>query len=94
MLEIINRLPTNEHMRPHIDAVTTFCMKMIQTDNEEMVLICIRIVTELTKHFRPAHNPIVSTSYLWGAKAPNMRNVFDFFRAQFRLGSKKVKIGF
>ena len=60
MLEIIYRLPNNEYLRPHVDKLVTLCIKIIEIDNEEVVLVCIRIIIELTKNFRPTYNGMVT----------------------------------
>lgn len=64
MLEIIYRLPNNEYLRPHVDSLVTLCIKIIEIDNEEVVLVCMRIIIELTKNFRPAYNNMVSSLIL------------------------------
>ncbi|XKL66766.1 hypothetical protein PGB90_010186 [Kerria lacca] len=61
MLEIMYRLPNNEYLRPHVDSIVTLCIKMIELDNEEVVLVCMRIIIELTKNFRPAYNTMITT---------------------------------
>lgn len=61
MLEIIYRLPNNEYLRPHVDSLVTLCIKIIEIDNEEVVLVCMRIIIELTKNFRPAYNNMVGS---------------------------------
>lgn len=36
-------------------------LKLLQIDNEENVLVCLRIIIELHKQFRPQFNPEVVT---------------------------------
>uniref|UniRef100_A0A8D0NEM8 Transformation/transcription domain associated protein n=1 Tax=Sus scrofa TaxID=9823 RepID=A0A8D0NEM8_PIG len=53
VLEIIHRIPTNEHLRPHTKNVLSVMFRFLETENEENVLICLRIIIELHKQFRP-----------------------------------------
>jgi len=57
---MIYRLPCNEFLKPHVDRLVTLCMKLIQTDNEQNGISCIRIIVELQKNFRPPYNTEVS----------------------------------
>lgn len=53
VLEIIHRIPTNEHLRPHTKNVLSVMFRFLEIENEENVLICLRIIIELHKQFRP-----------------------------------------
>lgn len=53
VLEILHRIPTNEHLRPHTKNVLSVMFRFLETENEENVLICLRIIIELHKQFRP-----------------------------------------
>lgn len=53
VLEIIHRIPTNEHLRPHIKNVLSVMFRFLEIESEENVLICLRIIIELHKQFRP-----------------------------------------
>ncbi|KAM4631836.1 transformation/transcription domain-associated protein isoform 1-T1 [Discoglossus pictus] len=53
VLEIIHRIPTNEHLRPHTKNVLSVMFRFLESENEENVLICLRIIIELHKQFRP-----------------------------------------
>ncbi|XP_025029317.1 transformation/transcription domain-associated protein, partial [Python bivittatus] len=53
VLEIIHRIPTNEHLRPHTKNILSVMFRFLETENEENVLICLRIIIELHKQFRP-----------------------------------------
>uniref|UniRef100_A0A8C3CPS3 Transformation/transcription domain associated protein n=1 Tax=Cairina moschata TaxID=8855 RepID=A0A8C3CPS3_CAIMO len=54
VLEIIHRIPTNEHLRLHTKNILSVMFRFLETENEENVLICLRIIIELHKQFRPA----------------------------------------
>jgi len=53
LLEVLNRLPNNETLRPHVQRMLSLCMKLLETDNEENAVICLRIIFDLHKNFRP-----------------------------------------
>lgn len=59
LLEIIYRIPSNEYLKPHVETILSLCMKLLELENEQNVLVCLRIIIELHKHFRPAYNPEV-----------------------------------
>ncbi|XP_048465653.1 transformation/transcription domain-associated protein [Rhincodon typus] len=53
VLEIIHRIPTNEHLRSHTKNILSVMFRFLEVENEENVLICLRIIIELHKQFRP-----------------------------------------
>jgi transformation/transcription domain-associated protein len=53
LLEILNRLPNNEMLRPNVQSMLSLCMKLLETDNEENAVICLHIIFDLHKNFRP-----------------------------------------
>ncbi|KAJ7354743.1 hypothetical protein OS493_030520 [Desmophyllum pertusum] len=53
LLEILHRIPTNEHLRPHFQAILSLMFHLLEIENEENVLVCLRIIIELHKQFRP-----------------------------------------
>ncbi|XP_055697058.1 transcription-associated protein 1 isoform X2 [Phlebotomus papatasi] len=57
ILEMIHRLPTSEVLRPYVKVILTLMLKLLREDNEENVLVCLRIIIELHKQYRPAYNP-------------------------------------
>lgn len=60
LLELLHRLPTNESLRPFVKDIIFLMFHLLDVDNEENVLICLRIVIELHKHYRPPFSPEVS----------------------------------
>nr|XP_018903777.1 PREDICTED: transformation/transcription domain-associated protein isoform X3 [Bemisia tabaci] len=58
LLELIYRMPVNDILRPYTETVLMLCMHLIESDNEENVLICLRIIIELNKHYRPAFTDV------------------------------------
>ncbi|XP_072230092.1 transformation/transcription domain-associated protein [Leuresthes tenuis] len=53
VLEIIHRIPANEHLRPHTKNILSVMFRFLEIESEENVLICLRIIIELHKQFRP-----------------------------------------
>ncbi|XP_010548285.1 PREDICTED: transformation/transcription domain-associated protein-like isoform X2 [Tarenaya hassleriana] len=54
VVEILNRLPHSEVLRPFVQDLLKVAMQVLATDNEENGLICIRIIFDLLRNFRPA----------------------------------------
>ncbi|XP_058799221.1 transformation/transcription domain-associated protein [Phymastichus coffea] len=57
ILEMIHRLPTNDHLRPYVKQILSLMLKLLETENEENILVCLRIIIELHKQYRPTFNP-------------------------------------
>jgi|TARA_B100000780_G_scaffold266898_1_gene223507 transformation/transcription domain-associated protein len=53
VLEILNRLPSNDYLTQYIDKLILLVMHIMEVDNEENALICVRILFALHKNFRP-----------------------------------------
>ncbi|CAK8565292.1 unnamed protein product [Lathyrus sativus] len=53
VVEILNRLPHSEVRRPFVQDLLKVAMQVLTTDNEENGLICIRIIFDLLRNFRP-----------------------------------------
>lgn len=60
LLEMMYRLPTNEFLKDYVEAILALCMKLLEVENEQNVLVCLRLIIELHKHYRPSYNPEVS----------------------------------
>lgn len=60
LLEVLHRLPTNDSLRPFVKDILILMFHLLDVDNEENVLICLRIVIELHKHYRPPFSTEVS----------------------------------
>lgn len=54
IVEILNRLPHSEVLRPFVQDLLKVAMHVLTTDNEENGLICIRIIFDLLRNFRPS----------------------------------------
>lgn len=57
---MIHRLPVSDVIRPHVNSILILTLNLIKEDNEENVLICLRIIIDLHKQYRPAFYPQVS----------------------------------
>lgn len=55
ILEIIHRLPSNDHLKRHVSEILETMFRLVEIENEENVLICLRIIIELHKQFRPPY---------------------------------------
>ncbi|EGG23993.1 protein kinase [Cavenderia fasciculata] len=53
ILEILNKLPNNELLKPHVQNLLQLCMYLLEVDNEDNAIICLRIIMELHKNYRP-----------------------------------------
>ncbi|XP_049825027.1 transcription-associated protein 1 isoform X2 [Aethina tumida] len=53
ILEMLYRLPTNEQLRPYVKPILLLMLKLLEIDNEENVLVCLKIIIELHKQYRP-----------------------------------------
>ena len=59
IIEILNRLPHSEVIKPFLQDLLKLLMHILTTDNEENGLICLRIIFDLHRSFRPALEPEV-----------------------------------
>lgn len=53
ILEMIHRMPTSEVFKPYVKPILIMCLKLLNGDNEENVLVCLRIIIDLHKQYRP-----------------------------------------
>lgn len=53
------RLPHNDLLRPHSNALMQAALNVLNTDNEENGLLCLRITFDLHKAFRPSLEDLV-----------------------------------
>lgn len=53
IIEILNRLPHSEVLRPFVQDLLKVALCVLANDNEENGLICIRIIFDLLRNFRP-----------------------------------------
>ena len=58
-MELLHRMPTNETLRPYVPAILDLMFSLLERENEENVLVALRIVIELHKHYRPPLQPEV-----------------------------------
>ena len=53
VLEILNRLPSSELLKPYIVKLLRLTMSVLAVDNQENALVCLKIIFSLHKNFRP-----------------------------------------
>ena len=61
ILEMFHRLPTNEHLRPYVKQSLSLMFRLLERENEDNVLICLRIIIELHKQYRPQYSVEIQT---------------------------------
>jgi transformation/transcription domain-associated protein len=54
LLEILNRLPNNDLLRPNVSPLMRLAMFLLEVENEENAIICLRIIIDLHKNYRPS----------------------------------------
>lgn len=64
VLEMIHRLQNSDTIRQHVQAILVLVLNLIKEDNEENVLICLRIIIDFHKQYRPAFYPEVRNVYI------------------------------
>ncbi|EEC12926.1 hypothetical protein IscW_ISCW009654, partial [Ixodes scapularis] len=86
ILEIIHRIPTNDHLRPYVKQVLSLMFELLKIENEENVLVCLRIIIELHKQFRPQFNPELAFFFPCIRMSPafNKEVFVDFMAAQIK----------
>jgi transformation/transcription domain-associated protein len=52
-LEVLNRMPHTEALRPFDKQVLKLAMDALKAENEENALVCLRIIFDLHRNFRP-----------------------------------------
>ncbi|OWZ21835.1 Phosphatidylinositol kinase [Phytophthora megakarya] len=54
LLQILNRLPSNETLRPYVTQLLQLLMEVLQKDNEDNALIALKTLFDLHRNYRPA----------------------------------------
>ncbi|KAF0288488.1 Transformation/transcription domain-associated protein [Amphibalanus amphitrite] len=57
VLDMLHRTPAVDALRQYTRSIINAMFKLLEIDNEENVLVCLRIIIEMHKQFRPAHTP-------------------------------------
>ncbi|KAG7397367.1 hypothetical protein PHYBOEH_000823 [Phytophthora boehmeriae] len=53
LLQIMNRLPSNEALRPYVPQLLQLLMEVLQKDNEDNALIALKTLFDLHRNYRP-----------------------------------------
>ncbi|XP_030846194.1 transformation/transcription domain-associated protein [Strongylocentrotus purpuratus] len=59
LLELLHRMPTNEQLRTFVRQILELMFILLEAENEENVLVCLKIIIELHKYYRPTMQPEV-----------------------------------
>jgi transformation/transcription domain-associated protein len=52
-LDILDRIPKNDMLRPWVPNLLKLAMYLLEIENEENAIICLRIIIDLHKTYRP-----------------------------------------
>ena len=53
LLDILNRLPQGDSLRPYAPSLCSVCTRALPVDDEECAVLCMRILFECHKHYSP-----------------------------------------
>lgn len=73
ILEMIHRLPISETLRAHVRNILILMLKLMEIENEENVLVCLKIFMELHKQYRPPYSTDVDVSNFFLFNKDNSR---------------------
>ena len=65
VLEMIQRMPANDLLKPYAKNILSLTFKLLEYENEENVLVCLRIIIELHKQVQ--NNPQSNGGVYFGA---------------------------
>ncbi|XP_076437943.1 transcription-associated protein 1-like [Babylonia areolata] len=90
LLEILHRIPSNDHLKRFVQPILSLMFKLLRKENEENVLVCIRIILELHKSFRPQMNEEIQdflgfVKRIYGMLPTHLSSIFEV------RGQRKVK---
>ena len=51
-LEILSRLPLNETLRPFVLEILALVMELLEIENEDNGIVCLRIIIDLHKNYK------------------------------------------
>lgn len=93
ILEMIHRIPVSETVKPYVKPILVMCLKLLQTDNEENVLVCLRIMIDLHKQYRPAFHPEIQhfLNYVKTIYSDLPKHLTKIFEPKQQLRVKDIK---
>ncbi|XP_018655091.1 putative transformation/transcription domain-associated protein [Schistosoma mansoni] len=59
-LEIIQKIPNGDHLRPFARSLLEMLFKLVEVENEENVLVCVKLIIDIHKFYRPSFSNDVS----------------------------------
>ncbi|CAM6100600.1 unnamed protein product [Calypogeia fissa] len=91
VIEVLNRLPHSEVIRPFVQDLLKLSMHVLSSDNEENGLTCLRIIFDLHKNFRPALEPEVQPFLDFVCKIyQNFKNTVSYFFEDSAVGDAQL----
>ena len=63
IVDVLQRLPQNETVKPYIHELLCLALQVIRTDNEENALICMHIFSDVFRTHKP-QDPESAVSFL------------------------------
>ncbi|RTG80861.1 transformation/transcription domain-associated protein [Schistosoma bovis] len=59
-LEIIQKIPNGDHLRPFARSLLEMLFKLVEVENEDNVLVCVKLIIDIHKFYRPSFSNDVS----------------------------------
>ncbi|TNN09277.1 Transcription-associated protein [Schistosoma japonicum] len=59
-LEIIQKIPNGDHLRPFSRSLLEMLFKLVEIENEDNVLVCVKLIIDIHKFYRPSFSNDVS----------------------------------
>lgn len=60
---MIHRLPISDTLKPYVKSILILMLKLMEIENEENVLVCLKIFMEMHKQYRPTYTAEVDVSF-------------------------------
>lgn len=76
---MIHRLQNSDTIRQHVQTILVLVLNLIKEDNEDNVLVCLRIIIDFHKQYRPAFYPEASVQIHF-QKRKMFTNIFIHFQ--------------
>ncbi|KAG8178734.1 hypothetical protein JTE90_027052 [Oedothorax gibbosus] len=82
ILEIIHRIPINQTLLPHVKNILNVMFKLLEIENEENVLVVLRIIMVFHLKFRPPYraevaNFLAYVKGIYGELPSHLDDIFD-----------------
>ncbi|TPP57986.1 Transcription-associated protein 1 [Fasciola gigantica] len=74
-LEILQKLPNGDHLRPYARSILSLLFKLVEIENEDNVLICVKLIIDLHKYYRPSFSSDDLVEHYSGSLVQGMMNL-------------------